>query len=69
MNRETYRALTFIGLGLVALNVTQRDWLADLAGEVSDSAFITVREGWGTTLSILATITLAYLWVSSRNSN
>ena len=75
MTKETYRALTFVSLALVAVNLTQRQWLYTQFSyewgfipwhdEIADG----IIAGWGTTLSALLTVGLAYLWTSTKNSN
>ncbi len=75
MKRETSQKFTFIGLGLLAINLVHRDSIADWM-MYSPSYYPTwydigelVKGGWAITAATLVTLVFAYLWAASENSN
>jgi uncharacterized protein YcbX len=67
--------MTFVSLALLAISATQADWLAVFFGSpvtvipVNDEAYVAIRWNLGNTVLVLLSLGLAYLWLSSDNSN
>lgn len=71
MTRKAYRAMTFVSLALLAISITQRDWLGELLGSpvsvipVNQATYATIQWNLGNTILTLLSIGLASLWLSS----
>ncbi len=74
MTRKVYRAMTIASLALLAINITQKDWLGEFFGSpisfipLGKDAYMTLQWNFGNTLLILLCVGFSYLWLSSKNS-
>ncbi len=70
MTRNAYRAMTFVGLALTVVNITQRLEIAAFFNDLLyDHASFpmpvteAILNNWGITIFAVLTLGLAYLWV------